>query len=134
MGVSERRLLQAAIILACVVPIGAGAAGMINGPGHAAAGSVDLDSHFRYLSGLLFGLGLGFLSCVPRIEQQGSIFRLLGLMVIVGGLARLGAALFIGWPGPAHIFALVMELGIVPSLMLWQYRVARIWSKNSSAR
>lgn len=134
MGVSERRLLQAAIILACVVPIGAGAAGMTNGPGHAAAGSIDLDSHFRYLSGLLFGLGLGFLGCVPRIEKRSSIFRLLGLMVIVGGLARLGAALFIGWPGPAHIFALVMELGIVPGLMLWQYRVARIWSSTSSAK
>ncbi len=48
-------------------------------------GSGDLDSHFRYLSGLLLAIGIGFASTVPRIEAQGGRFWLLTGIVMVGG-------------------------------------------------
>ena len=126
---AERRLLQAAIALAALVPLTAGTLGMIQGPeflrGVAPAPPIDLDSHFRYLSGLLAGIGLGFASCIPAIERQGARFRLLGLIVVLGGLARLGSLLGVGVPGPGHVFGLAMELAVVPLLMLWQARIAR---------
>ncbi|HEX8654987.1 MAG TPA: DUF4345 domain-containing protein [Allosphingosinicella sp.] len=125
---TERRLLQAAVALACTVPLAMGAASVARGPdvlsGVAAVPS-DLDSHFRYLSGVLFGIGLAFASCVPAIERRGARFRLLGLLVVAGGLGRLVSLAAVGLPGRGHVFGLVMELGIVPLLMLWQLRVAR---------
>lgn len=124
----ERRLLQGAVILACLVPLLAGASGVLLGAEFLHRGPLpgrDLDSHLRYLSGLLLGIGLGFLACVPGIERRGTIFRTLALIVAVGGLARLLGVAQQGAPGPGHIFGLVMELVVVPALALWQVRLAR---------
>ena len=85
----------------------------------------DLDSHGRYLSGLLLGIGLAFWACVPRIEACGREARLLAAIVVVGGLARLGAVMAMGWPGRGMQAALVMELLVTPGLALWRERVER---------
>lgn len=125
----ERRLLQIVVAVASLVPLSMGTRSVIHGPvvliGVAAPVPVDLDSHFRYLSGIFLAIGIAFATCVPRIEAKGRLFRLLGAFVIAGGLARLASLALVGPPGPGHRFGLVMELGIVPLLMLWQARVAR---------
>ena len=126
----ERRLLQAAVSVACLVPLLAGLAGVLEGSGmvrgEAIPTAADHDSHFRYLSGLLLGIGVAFASCVSRIER-GRRFRLLGGIAITGGLARAVSLLTVGAPGVEHQLALAMELGTVPLLMLWQWRVERRW-------
>jgi hypothetical protein len=127
---TERRLLQAAIAAACLVPLVMGAISIARGPEvirGVIAPEPDLDSHFRYLSGLLFGIGLSLAACIPRIEANGAVFRLLGLIVILGGLARLVSLLVAGTPGAGHLFGLAMELTVVPLLLVWQARVARKW-------
>jgi hypothetical protein len=86
---------------------------------------IDLDSHFRYLSGLLLGLGLAFAWCIPAIERRTLLFRALGLIAVLGGLARLLGLVLGGVPSAGHVFGLAMELGVVPLLLLWQARVAR---------
>lgn len=125
----ERRLLQAVVALACLVPLLAGGSGVLRGAafikGVGAAPPVDLDSHFRYLSGLLLGLGLGFAWCIPAIERRTLLFRTLGLIAVLGGLARLLGLVLNGVPSAGHVFGLAMELGTVPLLLLWQARVAR---------
>lgn len=126
---TERRLFQIAVLVATIVPITAGAKGALIGPAmiHGALPATpDLDSHFRYLSGLLLGIGLAFAFAVPRLEKRAGLFRTLGLIVILGGLSRLLGAIEQGAPGSAHRFALVMELGVVPLLLLWLGRVERI--------
>jgi hypothetical protein len=124
----ERTLLQCAVALGCVVPLLAGGAGMVEGPaflrGVGSGAPPDLDSHFRYLSGLLFAIGLAFASCIPGIERKTARFRLLALLVFIGGLGRLFSFASIGLPGSGHVFGLVMELVTVPLLVLWQARVA----------
>jgi hypothetical protein len=128
---AERRLLQCVIALACLVPIAAGGAGILHGPAMirgAIAASADLDSHFRYLSGLLLGIGIGFACCVPAIERRTFPFRTLGAIVLVGGLGRLVSLIEIGPPGRDHLFGLVMELGTTPLLLLWQARIARLFA------
>lgn len=121
----EKRLLQAAVAVACIVPISAGLWGVIGGAGMLGhGGDVTLDSHVRYLSGLLLGIGVAFLSLVPRIENQGPSAALLSAIVVVGGLCRLYGVCVDGWPGPVMSGALLMELGVVPVLYLWQSRVA----------
>ncbi|HEX8238590.1 MAG TPA: DUF4345 domain-containing protein [Allosphingosinicella sp.] len=132
----ERRLLQAAVALGCAVPLLAGGSGMIHGPAflHGVGEDVpaDLDSHFRYLSGLLFGIGIAFASCIPRIEARTARFRLLAFLVVVGGLGRLLGLVSTGVPGAGHIFGLAMELGTVPLLVLWQARVAAVSAKTAA--
>lgn len=124
----ERRLLQVAVATACLVPLGIGGTSILLGPSAISATLAtppSFDSHFRYLSGIFFALGIAFASCVPAIEARGPRFRLLGAMVVTGGLARLVSLGVVGWPGAGHRFGLVMELGVVPLLMLWQWRIER---------
>ncbi|HEX8571315.1 MAG TPA: DUF4345 domain-containing protein [Allosphingosinicella sp.] len=124
----EKRLLQLVVGLGCLVPLFAGGVGIMHGPemlsGVGDSSPADLDSHFRYLSGLLFAVGIAFASCIPGIERNTARFRLLALLVFVGGLGRLHSLASIGTPGAGHLFGLAMELGAVPLLVLWQARIA----------
>ncbi len=123
----ERRALQCAVVLAGMVPISAGVAGVLLGVSllaTAAPGS-DLDSHFRYLSGLLLAIGLAFWSRVPAIERHGTTFRLLGGIVVLGGLSRLVGVILAGPPSMPMLATFGMELGVTPLLCLWQGRIAR---------
>jgi hypothetical protein len=110
------------------VPVVAGLAGVLLGPGmvhEPGAASVAMDSHFRYLSGLLLGIGLGFWSTIPAIEAKTARFRLLTAIVFLGGLGRLYALFAVGVPDRAMLFGLTMELIVTPLLALWQTAVAR---------
>jgi hypothetical protein len=93
--------------------------------GSGAMGSGDLDSHFRYLSGLLLGIGIGYASTIPRIETHGGRFQLLTGIVVVGGVGRAVSLLTTGAPSPAMLAAVMMELIVTPGLAFWQHRVAR---------
>ena len=86
--------------------------------------TVAADSHYRYLSGLLLGIGILFLTTVPRIERSTARFRLLATIVIVGGLGRLFGVLLNRNADASSLFALGMELGVTPALLLWQARVS----------
>ncbi|HZT88211.1 MAG TPA: DUF4345 domain-containing protein [Stellaceae bacterium] len=123
---AEPLLLRIVVGVASLVPVTGGAAGVLLGPAMVGlpSGDVGADSHFRYLSGLLLGLGLMFGATVPRIEQAGPTFRILGTVVIVGGLARLLALVLHGPPNVPTLCALAMELGVTPALMIWQARAA----------
>jgi hypothetical protein len=127
--VFEKRILQLLVALGGFVPVGAGLAGIIMGPamvpsGHLAA--VPLDSHFRYLSGLLLGIGLCFWSTIPSIERMGARFRLLTLIVLIGGLSRLVSLYAVGVPDHPMLFGLFMELVVTPSIAFLQYRVEKL--------
>lgn len=125
----ERRLLQGVVAVACLVPLTAGSKGVLRGAAYIDKAIVtpDLDSHFRYLSGIFLMMGIAFVSTIPRIERKGRLFRLLGAMVVLGGLSRALSWVEVGAPGGGNRFGLVMELGVVPALMLWQARVARTY-------
>ena len=123
---TERRLLQAAVLVAGIVPVSAGAAGVILGARMAGGGSIDLDSHVRYLSGLLLGIGLVFWGMVPGIERHKLIVRVLTVLVVIGGLGRMLGVFVAGTPSAPMAAALGMELVVTPLLCLWQSRIARL--------
>jgi hypothetical protein len=129
----EKRLLQAIIAVACLVPLITGGQSILYGPGflgHPPVIPVDLDSHFRYISGIFFAVGIAFATCVPGIETKGPRFRLLGALVIMGGLSRVVSLVAVGVPSKGHLFAFAMELGVVPLLMLWQAGFAKRWRQR----
>lgn len=127
---SEKRLLQLVVALGSLIPISAGVAGIILGPAMVDVAGVPsgADSHYRYLSGLLLGIGIAFATTVPAIERRGARFRLLTAIVVTGGLGRLVALLTRGVPDKSMVAALVMELLVTPALALWQGRVSRRFS------
>lgn len=134
-GTTSRRLLQITVVALSAVPIGAGAAGVILGPalvGVGGPGATDLDSHFRYLSGLLLGIGMLFCASVPHIERRTGWFRLGAAIVVCGGLGRLLSLLQAGAPSFPHLVALALELVVVPLLALWQSAVARAFGRQES--
>ena len=126
---TEKRLLQAAVALGGAFSLFFAGTSVIEGVRVLMAGDprldVDLDSHFRYLSGIFLGAILALYSCIPAIERKGPRFRLVGALIVCGGLARLLGLLINGVPGDGHLYGLVMELFVTPMLLLWQARVAR---------
>ncbi|ACL59784.1 DUF4345 domain-containing protein [Methylobacterium nodulans] len=129
----ERRLLQRVVAVAALLPAAGGLYGVLFG----AAGiggervGVSVDSHFRYLSGLLLGIGILFWSTVPAIEAKTRLFRFLTLVVVLGGLGRLLGLWLTGVPSLTMLAALAMELVVTPLLCLWQTRVANIARERS---
>ena len=117
----ERRLLQAAIAAAGLVPVGGGLWGVLGGVN---TSGVTADSHARYLSGLLLGIGLTFWGSIPTVERRGAVVRALAVIVVIGGLARLAGVAHTGAP-TAVVFPLIMELGVTPLLALWRERVEK---------
>lgn len=125
----ERRILQRTVAVAAIVPVLAGLYGVlfgIDGVGGGTPVNISADSHFRYLSGLLTGIGILFFTCVPAIEDKSRLFRFLTLVVVLGGLARLLGLYLTGLPSLTMLAALALELVVTPLLCLWQMRVARL--------
>jgi hypothetical protein len=123
------------VAIACLVPLITGGQSILFGPGflgHAREIPTDLDSHFRYISGIFFAVGVAFATCVPRIEAKGPRFRLLGALVVAGGLSRVVSLVAVGVPSKGHVFGLAMELGVVPLLLLWQAGFAKRWDARTS--
>ena len=124
---AEALALRIVVAIAGLVPVAAGLDGMVRGAAMLGAqphANLTLDSHVRYLSGLLLAIGLGFWSTIPRLESRGDRFRLLTALVVVGGIGRLFGILVEGLPPVPMLFGLVMELGVTPLLCWWQSRVA----------
>jgi hypothetical protein len=117
--------LQLAIAIAGLVPVGAGAIGVVAGPRfYGLTGDLTAVSHGRYLSGLLLGIGLTFWTSIPRIETRGTRFSLLAGIVFLGGCARLFGAIAGGDLLNAQIvFALIMEMIVTPGIWFWRRHV-----------
>jgi len=124
---NSRTYLQSAVAIGGLVPVTAGLYGVLTGMSMLTGNAADpaLESHYRYLSGLLLGIGLGFWSCIPNIEHQMPRMRLLAFIVVVGGIGRLGYTLYTGLFTPVVLFTLTMELVVTPLLALWQHKLTQ---------
>lgn len=127
----ERVAFQAAVAVGACVPVFGGLAGVLFGAcAFDADGCRQLDpflqSHTRYLSGLLLAIGLAFWTTLPAPETRTGTYRLLTAIVVAAGLARLYGVL-VGDPAHAAVlWTLAMELVVTPALWLWQARIARL--------
>ncbi|MBA3537153.1 MAG: DUF4345 domain-containing protein [Tatlockia sp.] len=122
---AEKIILQSIIVLACMVPLYGGLMGVLRGDQFLGVVGVDLDNHFRYLSGLLIGIGFAFLSTIPHIELNSQRFSLLTFIVVAGGLGRLVGFYLKGLPSSSMGLALGMEMIVTPLLCVWLHSFAR---------
>lgn len=127
----ERKLLQQSVAIVATLPVAAGLYGVLFGQALTGdAVSISAESHFRFLSGLLLGIGLCFWSTLPGIEIKTGRFRLLTLLVVIGGLSRLIGLALTGLPSLFMLGGLVIELVVTPFLCLWQTRVANRYAEE----
>lgn len=127
----ERKLLQQSVAVVATIPVAIGLYGVLFGQALTGdAVSISAESHFRFLSGLLLGIGLCFWSTLPSIESRTGRFRLLTLLVVIGGLGRLAGLAFTGLPSLFMIGGLIVELVVAPVLCLWQTRVANRYAEE----
>ena len=121
------KLLQFTVFIAAIIPLYAGVSGIIYGTEFLGKmTNPNLDSHFRYFSGLLFGIGIYFWSIIPKIDKPTNVILVLASIIFIGGLARLYSALFLFEPNNQIIFALIMELVITPLICLWQKKISSL--------
>ena len=126
--IAEKRLLQAVMCIVLLLPASAIIPSILWGPGFLGKPPViptDLDSHFRYISGIFLAVLLLIVGCIPAIERRGPRLRMLGGIIIVGGLCRLLSLLLVGVPSIGHQIGLAVEIGVMPLMLLWQARLAR---------
>lgn len=135
---SQHRMFQLTVVMLALVPISGGLYGVLNGFGPlageigvAADAYVDLDSHSRYLSGLLLAIGLAFWSTVPNTAAKRERFALLTAIVFIGGLARLSGVFSHGLPFGVMAAGLVMELIVTPLLWLWHGRIVHLCKNDN---
>lgn len=129
----EKRALQAVMWVVLLLPLSAVIPSILGGPeflGHPPVIPTDLDSHFRYISGIFAGVLVGIASCIPAIERRGPQLRMFGAIVMLGGLCRLLSLVEVGVPSLGHRIGLGVELGLMPLVLLWQARIARRFAGN----
>lgn len=131
----SKRLLQITVAILGLVPLSAGLSGVILGPdAFDGPGDVtDLNSHFRYISGIFLAVGIAFYTTIPNIQIKTARFRLLTALVFIGGLARLLSLFLDGTPTAPHLIGLCLELVVVPALAVWQGQIAQMHARNHSA-
>jgi hypothetical protein len=117
----ERKLLQIAFALAGLLLIAFGLAGVFFGANFAdLSGSVEMDSYFRFLKGMLLGIGLIYWSSIPDIARHAERISVVTFILVLGAVPRLLAVISHSVP----TIGLAGELIFAPLLWLWHQHVA----------
>jgi hypothetical protein len=124
----NKRPLQIAMGVLGVVPVAPGVLTMLGlgDPIYASAGlpaNTMLDNNLRFFGGLWLVLGLAVFWLVPRIEQEVSLFRVLWLMIFVGGIGRLLSMFLMGPPPVPFIGFTALEVIGAPLFLWWHARL-----------
>jgi len=122
-----KRGLQIFLAIFSLAPLYFGVTGVLSGAaGHMPVEAVtpDLDSQFRYLSGMYIGFTALIWWFIPNIDRHVWLFRLLTLAIFLGGLSRLLSFLTVGAPAPEMVAGIGIEIAL-PLIVIWQTAVAR---------
>lgn len=125
----SKRALQGATFVLALVPVLTGILGLLglDDPLYAGAGlpqDATLDSNLRFYAGVWLGLGLAALWVIPHIEKETVLFRVLWLMIFIGGIGRLASLALVGAPFLPFIGFTALEVIGAPFFIWWQSKVA----------
>ena len=110
-----------------VVDMFAGVQLLIIGGGQLASVADDpvLNSQIGFWGAIWFGFGVVLWRASTHLQTEVNLFRILCGITALSGLARLGAALAYGLPGPVLTVAMIVEIGGGAGLFLWHAAVLR---------
>jgi hypothetical protein len=83
-----------------------------------------LDSNLRFFGGMGVGLGVALLWLIPAIEKHTTLFRVIWLCALAGGIGRIISAVTVGAPPTPILIFTAIEVPGVPLLIYWQTQVA----------
>lgn len=130
----SRRALRITLGVVAAIPFASGLGAIIGGPaslpGQPGEVSATLDSEYRFVNVIWFGVAPLVWASLPRVEERTAVLQAVGGAAFAGGLARLLSLRAKGRPHPMMLAALGVELGVVPALMVWQAAVARAARQN----
>ncbi len=131
--------LTFAIRILCIIPFGTGVADMVNGVGlleaagarlNAVAHDPVLNSQVGFWGAIWLGFGVILWQTSSDLIGQADRFRLLSGILVLSGVARLGAAVIYGSPGPVLLVAMAVELLGGTGLLLWHRAILRASSSD----
>jgi hypothetical protein len=126
----SRKLYQIFLVILGLVPTITGALTMmgIHDPLFASLDlprSALLDSDLRFFGGVWLGLGLTVLATVRSVEKYFALYRVLWLMIFLGGIGRLLSIFIIGLPPIPFIGFTALEIIGAPAFIYWHSRIAK---------
>ena len=83
-----------------------------------------MDSYFRFLKGMLLGIGLIYWSSIPDIARHSERISVVTFILVLGAVPRLLAVISHGVPTIGILIGLAGELIFAPLLWLWHQHVA----------
>jgi hypothetical protein len=124
------RLFQSIVAILATIPLATGVLTMfgLSNPEYTDAGfpmHVLLDSNLRFYGGVWLGLGLVLVWMLPKLHQETTLFFAISLMIFIGGIGRLVAMFFVGWPPVPFVAFTALEIIGMPLLVLWQTEFAK---------
>ncbi|CAF1121123.1 unnamed protein product [Adineta ricciae] len=130
--INESLALKIVVTLSAFVPIFVGFKGMFLGPSGITLKpnlvfksenySIEVDSHFRYISGYLFAMGIFLLRSIPNIHRDATELHRACIIVFIGGLGRLWGLFAVGLETGA-VLATIVELVFFPMICYWQKQI-----------
>ena len=128
------RSLKLAIRSLCLLAFATGAIDMvagvrllIAGGGRLASVADDpvLNSQIGFWGAIWFGFGVVLWRASMHLRDEVDLFRILCGITALSGLARLGAAIAYGLPGPALTAAMVVEIVAGLGFVIWHAAALR---------
>ncbi len=120
--------LKIAVRALCLIPFVTGVADIINGLGlltfagaHLGKAADDpvLNSQVGFWGAVWFGFGTILWRASSHLRDEADLVRLLFGTLLLSGLARLGAAVAYGLPGPVLTVAMAVEILGGAGLLFW---------------
>ena len=126
--------LRIVVRLFCIVPFVTGLVDIVHGVGllefagvtlHSVADAPTLNSQVGFWGAIWFGYGVVLWRAGSHLHDEPKLFRLLCGILILSGLARVGAVAAYGLPALPLVVALAVELIGGSALLLWHAVVLR---------
>lgn len=126
----SRKLLQIFLAILGLIPTITGALTMmgINDPLFAdlhLPHSALLDSELRFFGGIWLGLGIAVLATIRDVEKHFALYRILWMMIFIGGIGRLISMFVIGLPPVPFIAFTALEIVGAPVFLYWHNQIAK---------
>jgi Domain of unknown function (DUF4345) len=126
-GESSRRGLQALLSALGAVAVVSGTLSVLFGAGiilDSGAYSPSVDSEVRFYAAWYAAAGALVLRAVPRVESEGRVIRMVGVVFFVAGCARLLSLVFVGRPHALFMVLMVVEIALPLVILPWQAQVS----------
>jgi len=126
--------LKMAVRALCIIPFVTGIIDIVDGLGlltvagaqlGSAANDPVLNSQVGFWGAIWFGFGVILWRASSHLRDEVDLFRLLCGTVALSGLARLGAAVVYGLPGPVLTVAMSVEIIAGAGFFLWHATALR---------